>query len=198
MKQSEEVKELFEALVNARADIKNLYPSSSGYGYDYVPLEKIIDMLKAVLPKHGLDWIQLPSQGTDNASVGLTTRIFHKSGQWLEDTVIVPATEVKGTNASQKLGASITYFRRYALCAAFGIAGDKDVDANDKAFEPKPAPLSDADKETVMSLEGYLNNGVFKDKPSWEKKAKALIKAQDITGIKACIDYCKSLENGAA
>ena len=195
MKQSDEVKELYEALINARADISNLYPSSSGYGYDYVPLEKIIDMLKAVLPKHGLNWIQLPSQGIDTASVGLTTRIFHKSGQWLEDTVIIPATEVKGTNASQKLGASITYFRRYALCAAFGIAGDKDVDANDKAFA---VTLSEEDKALVTKLEKFLKDGLLKDKPTWVDKANKLIKIKDIEGIKACVSYCESLKKGAA
>lgn len=194
MRQSEEVKDLFEALVNARSDIKNLYPSSSGYGYDYVPLEKIIDMLKSVLPRYGLDWIQLPSQGTDNTSVGLTTRIFHKSGQWLEDTVIVPATEVKGTNASQKLGASITYFRRYALCAAFGIAGDKDVDANDKAFDQvDPKKL----EEAQLKLEEFLNNGILDKNVKQKKEAESLLKGNDLKRINACIDYCKKLEESA-
>ena len=194
MRQSEEVKDLFEALVNARSDIKNLYPSSSGYGYDYVPLEKIIDMLKAVLPRYGLDWIQLPSQGTDNTSVGLTTRIFHKSGQWLEDTVIVPATEVKGTNASQKLGASITYFRRYALCAAFGIAGDKDVDANDNAFDQvDPKKLESA----ILELEKFITSGILDSKPKAKTEAQKLLDCKDLKRITDCISYCKSLEKSA-
>lgn len=196
MRQSEEVKDLFEALVNARSDIKNLYPSSSGYGYDYVPLEKIIDMLKAVLPRYGLDWIQLPSQGTDNTSVGLTTRIFHKSGQWLEDTVIVPATEVKGTNASQKLGASITYFRRYALCAAFGIAGDKDVDANDGAFPNSEVNMKELE-EAQLKLEGFLNSGILDKNVKQKKEAENLLKGNDLKRINACIDYCKKLEKSA-
>lgn len=196
MRQSDEVKDLFKALVEARGEIQNLYPSSSGYGYDYVPLEKIIDMLKAVLPKHGLDWIQLPSQGTDNSSVGLTTRIFHESGQWVEDTVIVPATDVKGTNASQKLGASITYFRRYALCAAFGIAGDKDVDANDKAF-PNSGVNQKELEEAIIKLEGFLNNGVLDKDIKQKKAAENLLKGTDIKRINACIDYCKKLEESA-
>lgn len=194
MKQSEEVKDLFKAMIEAREDIKNLYPTSSGYGYDYVPLEKIIDMLKTILPRHKLSWIQLPTQGLDISSVGLTTRIIHESGQWIEDTAIVPATEVKGTNASQKLGASITYFRRYALCAAFGISGDKDVDANDKAFLNPP---TSEEIETTTTLEGFLSNGVLDSKPQWKKKAEFLIKNRDVNGMKACIDYCKSLEKTA-
>lgn len=191
MRQSEEVKDLFEALVNAREEITNLYPSSSGYGYDYVPLEKIIDMLKSVLPKFGLDWIQLPSQGTDNTNVGLTTRVFHKSGQWLEDTVIIPATEVKGTNASQKLGASITYFRRYALCAAFGISGDKDVDANDKAFTGM------SQEKAISKLEEYLKSGLLDSKPKQKAEAEQLLKGGDTKRLFACVAYCESLEKPA-
>lgn len=195
MRQSEEVKDLFEALVNAREEVKNLYPSSSGYGYDYVPLEKIIDMLKSILPKYGLNWIQLPSQGTDNTNVGLSTRIFHKSGQWLEDTVIIPATEVKGTNASQKLGASITYFRRYALCAAFGIAGDKDVDANDKAFT-STVPSKELE-EATLQLEGFIQNGILNSNPKAKKEAEKLLRSNDYKRIMDCVNYCKSLEKSA-
>jgi len=197
MKQSEHVTELQKALIAARTDITNLYPSSSGYGYDYVPLEKIIDMLKTVLPKHGLGWVQLPSAGTDNTNIGLTTRVIHTSGEWIEDSVIIPATEVKGTNASQKLGASITYFRRYALCAVFGISGDKDVDANDKAFsqEPKkPSVPKEKLEEISTSLQGFLNNGILDDKPQWKKKAQYLLEHEDYDGMCACVDYCKGLE----
>lgn len=198
MNQSENVKELFEALVNARKDISNLYPSSSGYGYDYVPLEKIIDMLKNVLPNYGLSWIQFPSRGTDTTNVGITTRIIHKSGEWIEDSVVIPATEVKGTNASQKLGASVTYFRRYALCAAFGISGDKDVDANDKAFTESGSSASPADsqalKEASAILSENLNKGLLDSRPAWKSKALSLLKAKDLAGIIACNDYCKSLK----
>lgn len=133
MKQSESITKLATAMIKAQTEITNLYPSSKGYGYDYVPLEKIIDMLKAVLPKFGLGYIQLPITG-QNGMVGLTTRIIHESGEWLEEVAEFPLTDMKGVNKTQAGGATITYLRRYALVSAFGITGDKDVDANDKAF----------------------------------------------------------------
>jgi hypothetical protein len=37
----------------------------------------------------------------------------------------------------QKIGASLTYARRYALCSMIGVAAEEDVDANDNA------PISD-------------------------------------------------------
>jgi hypothetical protein len=57
-------------------------------------------------------------------------------------------TELSGkTNDTQKVGASITYFRRYALSSIFGVAADEDVDGNlnnakQVQPQPKPAPQS--------------------------------------------------------
>jgi hypothetical protein len=128
MTSSTEVCRIQTSLIEARAEIENLNPSAKGYGYDYVPLEKVIDHLKAVLPKHGLGYIQLPTAGSAD-TVGLSTRIIHASGEWIEDTATFKITDMKGVNVSQASGSALTYFRRYALCAAFGITGDKDVDA---------------------------------------------------------------------
>jgi hypothetical protein len=128
MTSSAEVCRIQASLIEARTEVENLNPSAKGYGYDYVPLEKVIDHLKAVLPKHGLGYIQLPTAGSAD-TVGLSTRIIHASGEWIEDTAIFKITDMKGVNVSQASGSALTYFRRYALCAAFGITGDKDVDA---------------------------------------------------------------------
>lgn len=209
MKSSESIKDLSAALVKAQSEIKNLYPSSKGYGYDYVPLEKVIDMLKPILPKYGLTYIQLPYGGQSGATVGLTTRIIHESGEWLEETAEFPVTDMKGVNATQKAGAAITYFRRYALLAAFGITGDKDVDANDKAFtsqnsksqtlnenqqsSTKAAPLyqeTAQSKQLKNALLDWIATGVLKD--SFLSKAEIHMWNNDIKGMSAVIDWCKS------
>ena len=191
MKQSETITNLCCALIKAQTEIKNLYPSSKGYGYDYVALEQIIDLLKSVLPRYELGYIQLPSQGIDSQSIGITTRIIHSTGEWIEDTTIVPATDVKGTNAAQKLGASITYFRRYALCAAFGITGDKDVDANDKAFNQQQQIASQPTQQTTVEelknkLQGYLE----KMPPNYKTQAENYIKTNNFDGMVRVIDWC--------
>lgn len=187
MKSSESIKNLAESLVKAQRKIKNLYPSSKGYGYDYVPLEKIIDMLKEVLPEFGLSYVQLPYGGSSGQTVGLTTRIIHESGEWIEETAEFPITDMKGVNATQKAGAAITYFRRYALSSAFGVTGDKDVDANDKAFPPAPNPEL---VEQTTILEGFINDGKLTG--DFLKKAKAYINAGNLDGIKRTIEWCKS------
>ena len=43
------------------------------------------------------------------------------------------------TAAPHKMGAALTYARRYALFALVGIAGEDDLDAPDLLVEPAPA-----------------------------------------------------------
>ena len=128
MQTSQEVSNLFKALCECKKDFVPLPKNKKGYGYSYTPLDSVIDMLNNVLPKHGINFVQFPSTMGD--SYALTTRVFHVSGEWMEDTIIFNMTEISKANDTQKLGASITYFRRYALSAIFGIASDEDIDGN--------------------------------------------------------------------
>ena len=128
MQTSQEVSNLFKALCECKKDFVPLPKNKKGYGYSYTPLDSVIDMLNNVLPKHGINFVQFPSTMGDNYA--LTTRVFHVSGEWMEDTIIFNMTEISKANDTQKLGASITYFRRYALSAIFGIASDEDIDGN--------------------------------------------------------------------
>lgn len=198
MKQSESVKEIMSAMVNAIPEINNLYPSSKGYGYNYIPLEKVIDELKEKLPKFGLGYIQLPSISERDGCISLTTRIIHTSGEWIEDTCIYPLTDMKGVNKSQAAGAAITYARRYGLCAAFGITGDVDIDCNDKGFHrnddtsSKDSPDYEQKLgEAIRKLESYKMSGLLDDKTI--KLADEVIDAKDFKRITNAIKYAESL-----
>ena len=69
----------------------------------------------------------------DNVSC-LVTRIFHKSGQYIEDGGV--PLKLKDPDDAQKLGSAITYARRYGLQAMLGMVGEEDDDGN-KAVQPK-------------------------------------------------------------
>ena len=64
----------------------------------------------------------------DSKNIGVTTRIIHSSGEWIESTAYAPVIHNKRMNEVQAVGSSITYLRRYSLTAAFGITGDTDDD----------------------------------------------------------------------
>ena len=193
MTNSESTKNIFQALVAARSKIKNLYPSNKGYGYPYVPLEKIIDMLQETLPEFKLSWIQLPHMGKSEngtTSIGLSTRIIHESGEWIEDFAEFPLTDMKGVNKSQAAGAAITYFRRYALCAAFGITGDKDTDASDKDMDcsnTEPPELNSA-KNTLKKL---LSEGALTDNKEYRDMAYKVLEGNSLKDINNAIRACE-------
>jgi len=128
MQTSQEVTNIFKALCECKKDFVPLQKNKQGYGYKYVTLDVVIEMLNAVLPKHGLGFIQFPS--TKDGEYLLTTRVIHESGEWMEDTISFSLTEISKANDTQKLGASVTYFRRYTLSTIFGISVDEDVDGN--------------------------------------------------------------------
>ena len=61
--------------------------------------------------------------------IRLTTVLAHTSGEWISsDWPVCPVSE---TAAPHRMGAALTYARRYALFTLVGIAGEDDLDAPD-------------------------------------------------------------------
>lgn len=129
MLQSENISELLATLVEVQSELPTMPKSSQAYGYKYTDLDTITQTIKPILSKHGIGYIQSVGGLTANA-LTLTTRIFNKKGEYIEDTAALPTITSTKNNAAQTLGMSITYMRRYALCAMLGITSDEDVDAN--------------------------------------------------------------------
>ena len=61
--------------------------------------------------------------------VWLTTMLVHSSGEWMSSEW--PVCPVRETDAPHRMGAALTYARRYALFTLVGIAGEDDLDAPD-------------------------------------------------------------------
>lgn len=139
MRSSETIGELLKALVACAPDLRSVQKNKAGYGYKYTTLDGIIEMLRDVLPKHGV-WFYQSVSTLDDENFVLKTRVFHVSGEWVEDELCFGETAVKGANQTQQMGASITYFRRYALAAFFAIAADEDTDGIAAASQRPKAP----------------------------------------------------------
>ena len=158
MRTSEETTNLMKAMIASAPEIKSIAKNKQAYGYKYATLDSLIDMLRDVLPKHGLWFTQIPTR-TEEESV-LTTRVFHESGEWLEDSILMTDTELQGkANDTQKLGASITYFRRYVLSSIFGVSADEDVDGN---LASKERPQQAKPQQTAQKIDSktYLKNEI--------------------------------------
>ena len=131
MKTSSETNEIFEALSRFQEKcplVPKLHqakiPTRSGgeYSYVYADLGDTVEAAKPLLAEFGLAVTQSPGwkQGHDV----LTTRVVHKSGQWIEDTMRLFLAQ----ETSQVHGSAITYARRYSFCAMLGIVADTDDD----------------------------------------------------------------------
>ena len=146
MIQSENIKNLLATLAEVQNELPTMPKDADGYGYKYTTLDTITQTIKPILHKHGIGYMQSVG-GVVASEMVLTTRIFNKEGEYIEDTAALPVIVSSKNNAAQTLGMSITYMRRYALCAMRGITSDEDVDANAKIiiqqkkqtlnFEPK-------------------------------------------------------------
>ncbi|MGO4510815.1 ERF family protein [Bradyrhizobium sp. 2TAF36] len=77
---------------------------------------------------------------TDQMSgqIHLTTLLAHASGEWISSDL--PVCSGKDVEAPHRMGAALTYARRYALFALVGIAGEDDLDAPDAIAGVPPAP----------------------------------------------------------
>lgn len=149
MIQTENISDLIKALVEVQSELPTMPKSSQAYGYKYTDLDTITQTIKPILKKHGIGYMQSVG-GTSADSMTLTTRIFNDKGQYIEDTAVLPTIASTKNNAAQTLGMSITYMRRYALCAMFGITSDEDVDANTDGASTKTAgaPKPPTSKQT--------------------------------------------------
>ena len=61
--------------------------------------------------------------------IRLTATLAHSSGEWLSSEW--PVCPIAETAAPRRMGAALTYARRYALFTLVGIAGEDDLDAPD-------------------------------------------------------------------
>lgn len=138
------MKELYKALAAFQAEVPTIKKNATGYGYKFADLEEINNVIKPLLTKHGLGYIQ-PLQGT-----AVQTVVFHvESGESIESLTDVPqGVQLKGQNEFQVAGSAITYFRRYSLASFFGLVTDEDADGAGEQVKNTPTTAPKAPQAT--------------------------------------------------
>jgi hypothetical protein len=128
------MKELYKALSDFQQEVPNIYKNATGYGYKFADLGEINEIIKPLLKKHNLGYVQ-PIEGDT-----IKTIVFHtESGESIEGSANIPqGVQLKGMNDFQVLGSAITYLRRYSLSSMLGLVTDEDADASGEQTS-KPA-----------------------------------------------------------
>lgn len=144
MHSSEAINELAAALAIAQGQVKGAVKDAVNphFRSKYSDLSSIWDACREALTKNGLSVVQSP--GSDKDRVFVTTRLIHKSGQWLEGTVGAPLAQP----SAQATGSVITYLRRYSLAAMVGVVSEDD-DAETGSHAPA-APARPAGPPPAM------------------------------------------------
>jgi ERF superfamily len=111
------------------ATILSPFPREGRRTFRYAPLASGLDLVRKCLGQHEIATVQTTAIDKDSGLICLTTTLIHASGEWVSsDWPVCPVSE---TAAPHRLGAALTYARRYALFTLVGIAGEDDLDAPD-------------------------------------------------------------------
>jgi hypothetical protein len=104
-------------------------PGRSERAFRYAPLSSGLDIVRKVLGQHEIATVQTTSVDQTAGIINLTTVLAHASGEWIASDW--PVCTVSETATPHRMGAALTYARRYALFTLVGIAGEDDLDAPD-------------------------------------------------------------------
>jgi len=142
---SESIAALAAALAKAQTELTNpeksltatIRADRNGEGartFRYAPLSSGLEIIRKTLGKHEIAIFQTTTIDQPARSVCLTTMLTHASGEWIaSEWPVCPASDMA---APHRMGAALTYARRYALFTLVGIAGEDDLDAPDLNCEP--------------------------------------------------------------
>jgi hypothetical protein len=137
---SESIAALAAALANAQGELVN--PEKSLVGtiklkagdeaerlFRYASLSSGLDIVRKTLGQHEIATVQTTAIDQAAGTVSLTTVLAHASGEWISSDW--PVCAIADTATPRRMGAALTYARRYALFTLVGIAGEDDLDAPD-------------------------------------------------------------------
>jgi len=188
---SESVAALASALAKAQAELVNpektltatiraVAPGEGQRTFRYAPLSSGLDIVRKTLGQHEIATVQTTAIDQASGIVNLTTVLAHASGEWIaSDWPVCPIAEMA---SPQRMGAALTYARRYALFTLVGIAGEDDLDAPDiAACRPAAGRELDARQDRFPPPSRESGNGRLR---STKSNAAAVLDAGESAALR--------------
>src|SRR6476619_6120908 len=119
--------ELINPEKSLTATIRSPFTRETDRTFRYASLSSGLDIVRKALGKHEIATVQTTAIDNEAGLIRLTTVLAHSSGEWVSSDW--PVCAVGETAAPHKMGAALTYARRYSLFTLVGIAGEDDLDA---------------------------------------------------------------------
>ena len=136
------------------ATIRSVEASVSERSFRYASLSSGLDIVRKTLSQQEIATVQTTSIDEAAGLVLLSTILAHASGEWIASDW--PVCAISETATPHRMGAALTYARRYALFSLVGIAGEDDLDAPDLIGPMQPA-LKAETRKTKDRLNGGRN-----------------------------------------
>src|SRR3954471_8187768 len=135
---SDNIGAIAAALARAQANLANPektltatihlpFPREESRTFRYASLSAGLDIVRKTLSQQEIATVQTTAIDPEASLIRLTTVLAHASGEWIASDW--PVCSVAETAAPHRMGAALTYARRYALFTLVGIAGEDDLDA---------------------------------------------------------------------
>ena len=162
---SSSIGNLAAALAKAQAELvnpeKSMVATIPGVGkgaaeqiFRYAPLSSGLDIVRKTLGQHEIATVQATAIDHAAEIVSVTTTLAHSSGEWISSDW--PVCSLDDMASPKRMGAALTYARRYALFALVGIAGEDDLDAPDLSA---PDPAEAAAEKPLLNPRTRPNGG---------------------------------------
>src|SRR5580693_3031408 len=139
------------------ATIRANNPRESDRTFRYAALSSGLDIVRKTLGAHEIATVQTTAIDREAGLIQLTTTLAHSSGEWLSSEW--PVCPIAETAAPRRMGAALTYARRYALFTLVGIAGEDDLDASDLG--------AGVNSDTIPGLDIQTSTTPATDEPSF-------------------------------
>jgi hypothetical protein len=128
MQTSESLDKIAPAFVKAQAECESAKKANengafkqNGKASKYAGLPEVVAACLPACNANGIGVLQILGTTTEN-KMGITTRLIHESGQWIEGFGSIPLPK----QDPQGYGSASTYARRYHLAAMMGIIQEDD------------------------------------------------------------------------
>ncbi|HEX7562113.1 MAG TPA: ERF family protein [Bradyrhizobium sp.] len=141
------------------ATIRSPFPREGDRSFRYASLSSGLDLVRKSLGRHEIAAMQTTSIDEGAGLIRLTTTLAHSSGEWVSsDWPVCPVSE---TATPRRMGAALTYARRYALFTLVGIAGEDDLDAPDLNGAPAVTPYGPGEQVAETNGPGRQTDAVI-------------------------------------
>lgn len=171
MRQSESIAQIAPALVLAMGELEAAEKDRTNPAFKsrYATLAAVVEVSRPSLAKNGLAVLQFTNVDADGKAVTVTTRVLHKSAEWIEDDLTLPVANW----TAQGIGSALTYAKRYGYCAILGVVADEDDDDGNTATRSQQSAPPAGFEDWLTDLTAASDSGTVALENAWKASSKA-------------------------